>query len=325
MNNLTIVMYHYVRDLKRSRYPEIKGLDLDLFKEQLAYLKKHYCFVTAQDVMESIESNRSLPPHAVLLTFDDAYLDHYTQVFPLLDKMKIQGSFYVPAKAIEEHALLDVNKIHFILASVADKKSLLLTIRNLINQYREEYNLESYEYYEGQLAIASRFDSADVMFIKNLLQYGLVEELRIKMADALFERHVGLSQEMFSRELYMTKEQIMTMQRNGMHIGCHGYNHYWWDKLSSKEMQVELDRSWEFLLDVGVKENEISASYPYGVYNQQAIEGLANKGCKYALTTEVGIADVSKTSRYLLPRLDTNDIPKSSDAAPNEWFKKLYV
>ena len=32
MSNLTIVMYHYVRDLKNTRYPGIKGLDIDLFK-----------------------------------------------------------------------------------------------------------------------------------------------------------------------------------------------------------------------------------------------------------------------------------------------------
>jgi len=32
---LTIVMYHYVRELKHSRYPEIKGLAIDDFKEQI--------------------------------------------------------------------------------------------------------------------------------------------------------------------------------------------------------------------------------------------------------------------------------------------------
>ncbi len=31
----SVVMYHYVRDLKNTRYPAIKGLDLQLFKEQL--------------------------------------------------------------------------------------------------------------------------------------------------------------------------------------------------------------------------------------------------------------------------------------------------
>jgi hypothetical protein len=35
--NLYIVMYHYVRDLKNSRYPQIKGLDINCFEEQLDF------------------------------------------------------------------------------------------------------------------------------------------------------------------------------------------------------------------------------------------------------------------------------------------------
>ena len=35
MSNITIVMYHYVRDLKNSKYPKIKGLDISFFKEEI--------------------------------------------------------------------------------------------------------------------------------------------------------------------------------------------------------------------------------------------------------------------------------------------------
>jgi peptidoglycan/xylan/chitin deacetylase (PgdA/CDA1 family) len=70
---VTIVMYHYVRDLKYSRYPDIKGLDISLFYEQIKYLKKHYQFITMEMLMDSIENNKSLPYKSILLTFDDAY------------------------------------------------------------------------------------------------------------------------------------------------------------------------------------------------------------------------------------------------------------
>ena len=39
-------MYHYVRDLRNSRYPDIKGLDIDLFKEQVDYMRKNYNIIT---------------------------------------------------------------------------------------------------------------------------------------------------------------------------------------------------------------------------------------------------------------------------------------
>jgi hypothetical protein len=40
-SSLTIVMYHFVRDLARSRYPAIKALTVDAFRGQLDYLARH--------------------------------------------------------------------------------------------------------------------------------------------------------------------------------------------------------------------------------------------------------------------------------------------
>lgn len=40
MGKLFVVMYHYTRDLKHSRYPEIKGLDVSLFREQIEFMKQ---------------------------------------------------------------------------------------------------------------------------------------------------------------------------------------------------------------------------------------------------------------------------------------------
>lgn len=52
MVKLNIVMYHYVRDLSHSRYPGIKGLDTDLFKEQITYLKKKFTIVKMEDIID---------------------------------------------------------------------------------------------------------------------------------------------------------------------------------------------------------------------------------------------------------------------------------
>jgi len=45
VNDLTIVMYHYVRDIKRSKYPRIKGLEISGFVRQLDYLIDNYNIV----------------------------------------------------------------------------------------------------------------------------------------------------------------------------------------------------------------------------------------------------------------------------------------
>jgi peptidoglycan/xylan/chitin deacetylase (PgdA/CDA1 family) len=312
--NVTIVMYHYVRDLQHSRYPEIKGLDILLFKEQIQYLMSHYTVITMETLIEAIECKKKLPEKAALLTFDDAYIDHYLCVFPILNKKKIQGSFFPPVKAITEHIVLDVNKIHFILASTKDKNSILGEIKKLLNNYKKEYELESYDYYYQKIARASRFDAAEIIFIKRLLQVELPEDLRNIMTDLLFKKFVGINENSFSRELYMNTDQIKCMQQNGMHIGSHGFNHYWLGSLSKEKQLMEVEKSLEFLNEINGNIDNWTMCYPYGNYNEDTLDILQLKNCKLALSTEVKVADISIHQKYALPRLDTNDLPKDRNA-----------
>ena len=320
MNNVTIVMYHYVRDLKNSKYPDINGLDIDLFKEQINYLRKNYRIITMEEVVFSVENQVKIPEKSALLTFDDAYSDHYKNVFPVLEKYKLQGSFYVPAKAVKEHTVLDVNKIHFILASIQDKSCLVDDLKELVGRYKKEYQLDDFEKYYRRLAHASRYDTAEVIFIKRFLQVELVEKLRLIIVDALFEKYIGMSENAFSRELYMNEDQLSHMLRSGHHIGNHGYNHYWWNSLNRDEMIEELELSTRFLQKMGVDMDNWTACYPYGSFDDQSIQLLNERGCKLAVTTEVDIATTDKNKRFVMPRLDTNDLPKHHNAGTDNWY-----
>lgn len=327
MNDLTIIMYHYVRDLKNSRFPEIKGLDVCFFKEQLAYLEKHYHFVTAEQVIAAFKKEEKLPPKAVLLTFDDAYIDHFTNVFPILEHHKIQGCFYPPVKAITEHSVLDVNKIHFILAATPKDEinNLLNKIKQLLFQYREEYNLQTYEYYFEKLAVANRFDSKEIIFIKRLLQVELPEKLRNIINSRLFTEAVKMEEECFSRELYMNKDQMRCMVDCGMHVGSHGYDHYWLGSLKKEKQEDEIQKSMDFIQEIGGDLNNWTICYPYGNYNEDTIEILKKKHCQFGLTTRVDLASTDSEEEdgvFKLPRLDTNDFPRQADATTNEWFQK---
>jgi hypothetical protein len=167
---VSIIMYHYVRELKSSRYPEIKGLSLERFDRQLDHIGEHYRVITMEELMKSAQAGSDIPPHAAVLTFDDGYIDHYSNVYPRLRARGYQGSFFPPAKAIMEHEVLDVNKIHFVLASVADKTIITLDIFAYLRRYREEYSLPDHESTYRRLAIPNRFDTGEVIFIKRMLQ-----------------------------------------------------------------------------------------------------------------------------------------------------------
>jgi len=323
MNQITIVMYHYVRELQHTGYPKIKALLKSEFAKQLAYLEKYYQFVTVNDCIDAIYFNGELPSNAILLTFDDGYIDHFNTVFPILQERGIQGCFFPPAKAILKHEVLDVNKIHFFLASISDINIILDDIFNSLDKYRSEFSLKSNDHYFSKLAQSDRFDSKEIIFIKRLLQVELEEKLRNLIVGELFQKYVTNDEGTFSQELYMNIDQIKCMVRNGMYIGSHGYDHCWLDNLSPGKQEKEIEFSLNFLNKVGSPTDNWVMCYPYGAYNNSLIDIIVKKNCKFALTTKAGIASLSKDNAFTLERFDTNDFPKVANTKANILTRKV--
>ena len=306
---LTIVMYHYVRDLSRSRYPGIKGRDVSSFRRQLDYIGAHHTVVTAQQVVDAVKHGEPLAEDAVWLTFDDGYSDHYSVVFPLLHERGWQGSFFPPSRTVQYGELLDVNRIHFVLAAAPAPDSVIDKIREFIDGHQGCDSVQPFSSYWDELARPSRMDCAEVIFIKRVLQHGLREDLRGELARDLFDRFVGVDSATFAAELYMTPEQLRTMIRSGMYVGSHGARHYWFDRLDPVSQTKEIDESLDFLRALGAPTNDWVMCYPYGSYNDTLLPLLRERGCSIGLTTKVGVAQLGTDDPLVLPRMDTNDLP----------------
>ena len=275
-----------------------------------------------QNVVDAFENGTELPPKSLLFTFDDAYIDHFTNAFPLLVEYGAQGLFFVPVKAIMNHEVLIVNKIHHVLA-VCDKhiNELVQQVKTLLAPYEGKDGVQTFEYYFDKLAVANRFDCKEVIFIKRLLQVELLEPVRSAIINQLFKKYVSSDEGTFSRELYMSKDQLKCMQRNGMIVGSHGYDHFWLGSLPKEEQLLELTKSVDFLKGLGVDMNTLSIGYPYGSYNEDTLDIAREFGFKLGFTTVVDVATTIGDS-LTIPRLDTNDFPKAEDEDVNEWYNK---
>lgn len=316
MAKLYISMYHYTRDLKHSRYPEIKGLDKQLFRQQIEFMKNNFNIITMEQLIDAVEGKSELPDKALLLTFDDGYADNYTFAFPVLEEYGIQGSFFIPGKTFATHQLLDVNKVHYILAS-ADITELVEDVKRMMDYYRgSEYDYASTDELFNKYAVAGRFDVKETIFVKRMLQTVLPEKLRNIIAGSLFEKYVGVTEEQLAYELYMTEEQIRTMKRHGMFIGVHGYDHYWLGNLPPEQMKQDIDMALQ-TLDEFINQKRWVMNYPYGNYNTDVLEYIKSRGACVGLTTEVRATRVGTDNALELPRLDCNDFPPKSNNYKN--------
>lgn len=313
---LHIVMYHYVRDLRLSRYPAIKGLDAAFFRQQIEFFTANFTIVRMEDVISAIDGDK-LPENAVLLTFDDGYIDHYTTVFPILDEMGLQGSFFPVARTLKDNVLLDVNKIQFILAA-GNERALYQAVLDEIDYHRgTEFSVPDIKTLLEKHATPKRYDSREIVFIKRMLQTVLPERLRGIITDKLFKEFVCVDEAVFAKELYCDTEQLTSMKKHGMFIGLHGYNHGWLGNMEQNEYEKDIIKALDLMDSIRlVDKNAWVMCYPYGSWNNGIVGYIEKNGCIAGLTTEVAVS-VHTDNRLLLPRLNTNDFPPKSDNYKN--------
>lgn len=307
---VTIVMYHYVRDLARSRYPRIKGLDVEAFRRQLDHLQSEYTIVRMEDVIAALDG-ADLPSDAALLTFDDGYAEHFDTVFPILRNRGLQGSFFPPVEPVRDGSLLDVNRVHFVLASAASAAEVAAVIDDRVEGSRGDHQLASVAQYRAEWAHSSRFDDAETIYVKRMLQTALPPVVRERIVRELFARFVTADEAAFASELYLSEDQARLMASCGMYIGSHGYSHRWLNRVERSDQVREVEGSLAFLSDIGMPVDEHWVMcYPYGGWNDSLLEVLREHGCSLGVTTEVATADLDIDNRLTLPRYDTNDFPR---------------
>jgi len=98
-------MYHHVGNLPPN--PDSIRRDLtvapSLFEKELQYLEEQGVeTVHLDDVMDHLAGRVTLPPRAVVLTFDDGYDDNFEFAFPLLKRYGMVGTFFITTNFIEK-------------------------------------------------------------------------------------------------------------------------------------------------------------------------------------------------------------------------------
>lgn len=294
-----------MRDLKNSKFPGLKGLDIKEFSQQINFLKKNYNVLSIEDFYNG---NFNKKKDNCVLTFDDGYIDHYEFVFEILKRNKVKGSFFLPVDTITQNKVLDVNKIHVILAS-RDENIILSRVKE---HYKNQEVKDSLNSYIDKINTSCRFDSETTVIIKKLLQKSLPLEIRSKICDLLIQDFTDLNESELSRHLYMNINQIGEMVNEEMHFGSHGKSHFWFSSLDKNDQEIEIKSSIDFLESIYKKEFLLTMCYPYGDYNHNTLALLEKYNFKIGLTTVPKVYNESD-NMFLIPRMDTNDYyPKNN-------------
>lgn len=95
---LAILTYHRVDEpsARPDLSPGLLSATPGAFAEQMRDLARHYRPVSMAEILDARDDPRQLPPRAVHVTFDDAYVDFAAHAWPVLRTLGIPVTLFVP-------------------------------------------------------------------------------------------------------------------------------------------------------------------------------------------------------------------------------------
>ena len=301
-------MYHYVRE-KDPVLPGLFYLDVDNFQRQLDFFEKNFGFVCEKDWHEVVKNpfNKSIPD-GVILTFDDGLIDHYKYVYPILRERGLWAIFYVSIGTLLEKKLLNVHRVHYLLARFGGEA----VYKKLNETLNDEFYISGFlEKLKSVPYSMQKMDNFSIE-VKKIVNYGLNPIYKDLVLEKIFQEF-GLNEDFIAENFYINKQHIREMSETGFFFGAHGYSHNLLSKFGSEDIEKEVSYSIEYLNNIQPQEIR-TFCYPYGgldSWNDAILEKLTLGKIDYGFCVEsndITIDDL-KYRPMTLPRYDCNQFP----------------
>lgn len=106
LNNKTgipVLYYHSVANHAEKNDWSFLSIKIELFKKQIEYLyKKGYSSCNWQELDNHLSGKIKLPKKTVMFHFDDGFLDNWSVVFPIMEKVGFKYSIVITPEFIQE-------------------------------------------------------------------------------------------------------------------------------------------------------------------------------------------------------------------------------
>lgn len=276
-----ILNFHRVRPhgLPSDPFDSCPSISVELFKEILFYLKKHYEIVSVRSFCKRIDQLRPL----AAITFDDGWQDNYEIAFPILQELKIPATIFVTTGKIGSYEPFWQQKLG-----------------RLFHSANQGENGHAEEKLKRMLGLGNQVPLNQDIFIKIVNHWKLLSfsEVENKFPSGCLGPDMITSK----KPLFLTAEQMREMALSGVEFGSHTVNHTILTSESETVIKRELNESLK-TLEAITGENTYMLAYPNGNVSKRVVQIALDLGYKIGCTTQR--AAVGKRDDLMkLPRFD---------------------
>jgi peptidoglycan/xylan/chitin deacetylase (PgdA/CDA1 family) len=286
---LTVLTFHRVLPEGDPRWKDADPtwtVSSRLFAQCLAFLRRHYHFIGAADMLDFVEKGRALPARPLLITFDDGWADNEQCALEILRRCGAPAVIFVATGGIGQRELWH---------------------ERLLSDWRQDRLSESQKETLRTVEGANGMETREEI----LLLLGKVSAMREPDRGKLVQK---LSTPEDGPPLMVDQQQLLRLERNGVAIGAHGVTHTPLTHTPAYQSELRESRSrLSGILEASPEGGPVLFSFPHGRYTPALIEEARAIGYKFLFTSDARLNTEADIRRGIVGRIsiDAKDISGS--------------
>jgi peptidoglycan/xylan/chitin deacetylase (PgdA/CDA1 family) len=273
----TILCLHRVSDEESLTFPPFKIKD---FERLLQYIDKHYHVVT----IEMLSKSDGGKP-ALVLSFDDGFLDFYENALPLLKKYGIPCNLNVVTKCLDNNFQIWTQRQNNLLQEIFLRKHICTF--DLGNKKIGIDNFSPKNIIQKNLELFHFLFSKDEQFVDNFL--------------TRYENKMSF--EIPATPMMNWGNLIDALKNYEIELGSHSVSHITLSNISNKEKLKEEISDSKVLIEKHIGRKVNIFALPNGNYNDEVIEQCKSAGYEHVLTVDEKLLTIEKLNDFQFPRL----------------------
>lgn len=276
------LFYHRINNLENDFHRLC--VSPENFRHQIQYLKNNYYIVRFEDDWTMTDSD------AVVITFDDGYLDNLEYAVPILEEFEVPATIFISTGTMDQSKELWWDELEYLLFRGDNIPS---NFQLIDTEFEYRWNTDTLDYRKNCYKS-----------LHYLMKYFVGLDKRENWLKQLWEWR-GLKRSPRRENLTLSQEQCKKLGESKMiSVGAHTVSHPALAALSKREQEIEIKTSIDILSDV-LKKRITLFSFPFGGYgtdfNEESIEICKQYGILKAASTDSALWD-SFVSSYRIPR-----------------------
>jgi len=281
---LRVLTYHRVDEpsARPTLHPRLISATPADFDRQIRLLAANYRVLSMRQVIEALAGGRSLPPRAVLITFDDAYRDFAENAWPILQRHGLPVTLFVPT-------------------GYPDRPERVFWWDRLYRGFQAAVDRRELDTPIGRFSLSTparrrRVCDRLIGYVKTLPHHAAMDFVSCvceELGTASTENHV------------LSWNDLRRLAGEGVTLGAHSRTHPLMNRTSVLEAEVEAAGS---LRDLRREIGQVPPifAYPAGGLDSGVVRALKREGFSLAFTTHCAINDMQTADPLRLGRINVS-------------------